>query len=77
MNKRELVDQVAKNIGLTQAEVTSVVNAIAETIQETLQAGGEVVLVGFGTFSVADRAARVGRNPATGEKIKIAASPGW
>ena len=49
-------------------------NAIVETIQENLQAGGEVVLVGFGTFSVADRAARVGRNPATGETIKIAAS---
>ena len=49
-------------------------NAIVETIQENLQAGGEVVMVGFGTFSVADRAARVGRNPATGEAIKISSS---
>ena len=74
MNKRELAAQIAKDIGLTQAEVARAVNAIVETIQENLQAGGEVVLVGFGTFSVADRAARVGWNPATGETIKIAAS---
>ena len=73
MNKRELAAQVAKGTGLTQAQTSSAVAAIVAARHTTVKAGGEVVLVGLGTFSVADRTARVGRNPATGEAIKIAA----
>lgn len=74
MNKAELVDQVAKKAELTKADAARAVEAIFGSIKGALKKGGEVRLVGFGTFSVAKRAATTGRNPRTGEKINIPAS---
>ncbi len=74
MNKAELVEHVAKKAELTKADAQRAVEAIFEGIKATLKKGGEVRLVGFGTFSVAKRAATTGRNPRTGEAIKIPAS---
>jgi DNA-binding protein HU-beta len=74
MNKAELVDVVAKKASMTKADAQRAVEACLEGIKATLKKGGEVRLVGFGTFSVAKRAATTGRNPRTGEKIKIPAS---
>ena len=79
MNKGELVDAVAGSTGLSRADAGKAVDATLDAIQNTLAAGGSVSLVGFGTFSVKARAARMGRNPRTGEAIHIAASnvPGF
>jgi DNA-binding protein HU-beta len=79
MNKGELVDAVAGSAGLSRADATKAVDAVLDSIQSTLAGGGSVSLVGFGTFSVKARAARMGRNPRTGEAIQIAASnvPGF
>lgn len=74
MNKSELIDHVAKNAELTKSKAQTAVEAIFDGIRSTLKSGGEVRLVGFGTFSVAQRAATTGRNPRTGEKINIPAS---
>ena len=74
MTKNEFVDQVASNSGLGKGEAGKAVDAVLETIQETLVRGGEINFTGFGKFSVADRSARQGVNPQTGEKIQIAAS---
>lgn len=73
-NKAELVDRVAKKTQLTKKDVSAVVDALFETIQEALQAGEKVQVIGFGNFEVRERAARQGRNPQTGETISIAAS---
>ena len=73
MTKAELVEQVAKKSGLTKMSATDAVNAITDTIQETLASGEFVQIVGFGTFNTAERAERQGRNPATGETITIPA----
>lgn len=72
MNKSELVDSIAQS-GLTKEQAAKAVNAFTESVQGALQRGDDVVLVGFGTFSVKERAARTGRNPKTGEEIQIAA----
>jgi DNA-binding protein HU-beta len=79
MNKGELVDAVASSSGLSRADAAKAVDATLDAITGTLAAGGSVSLVGFGTFSVKARAARMGRNPRTGEAIQIAASnvPGF
>ena len=79
MNKGELVDAVAGSSGLSRADAAKAVDATLDAIQGTLSSGGSVSLVGFGTFSVKARAARMGRNPRTGEAIHIAASnvPGF
>ena len=79
MNKGELVDAVAGRAGLSRADATKAVDALLDAVQDTLAGGGSVSLVGFGTFSVKARAARMGRNPRTGEAIHIAASnvPGF
>jgi DNA-binding protein HU-beta len=79
MNKGELVDAVAGRSGLSRADATKAVDGILDSIQGTLSDGGQVSLVGFGTFSVKARAARMGRNPRTGEAIHIKASnvPGF
>ena len=79
MNKGELVDAVAGSAGLSRADAAKAVDATLDAIQSTLANGGSVSLVGFGTFSVKARAARMGRNPRTGEAIHIAASnvPGF
>ena len=79
MNKGELIDAVASSAGLSRADATKAVDGVLDSIQGTLASGGSVSLVGFGTFSVKARAARMGRNPRTGEAIHIAASnvPGF
>jgi DNA-binding protein HU-beta len=74
MTKNEFVDQVASNSGLSKGEASKAVDAVLDTIQETLTRGGEINFTGFGKFSVADRSARQGVNPQTGDKIQIAAS---
>jgi len=74
LNKNELIAQVADSAGLTKADATKAVDAVFEGITNALSKGGDVRLVGFGTFSVSQRAASTGRNPRTGETIQIAAS---
>ena len=74
MNKAELTAAVAAKAGISQKDAKAAVNAFIDTVKETLAAGGNVQVIGFGTFEVAERAAREGLNPATGEKIQIAAS---
>ena len=73
MNKGDLVTKVAEGAGLSKAQAQTAVGTVLESISESLQAGEKVALVGFGTFSVAERAARQGRNPQTGATIQIAA----
>ena len=73
-NKAELVDRVAKKTQLTKKDVSVAVDALFETIQEALQAGEKVQVIGFGNFEVRERAARKGRNPQSGEEIQIEAS---
>ncbi len=79
MNKGDLIEAVAGRAGLSRADATKAVDAVLDSIQDTLAAGGSVSLVGFGTFTVKARAARAGRNPRTGETIQIPASnvPGF
>jgi len=74
LNKNDLVAAVAESAGLSKTDATGAVDAVFDSITGTLKSGGEVRLVGFGTFSVSDRAATTGRNPRTGETIQIAAS---
>ena len=74
MNKNELIGAVAESSGLSRSDATKAVESVFETISTTLSRGGEVRLVGFGTFSVARRKASTGRNPRTGAQMKIAAS---
>ena len=74
MNKTELIAAVAEKSGLTRKDSEKAVLAALETITETLKTGEKVQLVGFGTFEVSERAAREGRNPQSGEVMKIAAS---
>ena len=74
MNKLELVDHIATEAELTKVAAAAALEAMLEGIEKTLKKGEEVRLVGFGTFSVRERAAGKGRNPATGKEIKIAAS---
>jgi len=74
MNKNELVEAVASKIDGTKSESARAIDAIFETISDELTGGGEVRLVNFGTFLVANRKATTGRNPRTGEPIQIAAS---
>jgi DNA-binding protein HU-beta len=74
VNKNELVDAVATATELKKSEATKAVDSVFDAITAALKKGDDVRLVGFGTFSVASRAASEGRNPRTGEKIKIAAS---
>ena len=74
MNKLELVDHIATEADLTKVAAAAALDAMLGGIETTLKKGEEVRLVGFGTFSVRERAAGKGRNPATGKEIKIAAS---
>ena len=74
MNKNDLIAAVAGTAGLSKADAGSAVDATFDAITSALKSGDGVQLVGFGTFSVADRAARQGRNPSTGTTIQIAAS---
>jgi len=74
MNKSDLVDAIAESAGLSKADGGRALDAFVDTVTSALKSGDAVSLVGFGTFSVRDRAARTGRNPRTGETIQIAAS---
>lgn len=74
MNKTQLVSKVASVSGLTKTDAERAVEATFESISSTLKGGEEVRLVGFGTFAVINRAASMGRNPRTGEPLKIKAS---
>ena len=73
MNKTELIEKIAAGAGLTKADSKKALDATVAAIKGALKAGDKVQLVGFGTFSVAKKPARQGINPATKQKIKIAA----
>jgi len=74
MNLNDLKASVAEKAGLSKADAGSAVSAVLDTITEALNKGDKIALVGFGNFEVSERAAREGRNPATGATIQIAAS---
>jgi DNA-binding protein HU-beta len=74
MNKTELAQQVASQGGVDSGDARKAVDAVFEVIADQLASGQEIAIAGFGKFSVSDRAARQGVNPATGEKIQIKAS---
>jgi len=74
MNKSELVSAVANNSGLSKSDAEKAVDGVFDSISGALSSGGEVRVVGFGSFSVVDRKATTGRNPRTGEAIQIPAS---
>jgi DNA-binding protein HU-beta len=73
MNKAELVSKIAEDAGITKVQAGAALDSFMEGVTKTLKSGNKLILVGFGTFSVAKRAARNGRNPATGATIKIKA----
>ncbi|MGI6065105.1 MAG: HU family DNA-binding protein [Bacillota bacterium] len=79
MNKADLVNNVAEKAEITKKDAEKAVNAVFASISDALAVGDKVQLVGFGTFEVKERAARVGRNPQTGETIEISAAkvPGF
>ena len=74
MNKKELTEAIADNADITKAEASRALEATIKSITDALSGGESVVLIGFGTFDVRERAARTGRNPRTGETIQIKAS---
>ena len=73
MNKTELIEHIAHNADLSKAQAGRAVDCIVDAVRKQLKKGNSVQLVGFGTFSATKRAARNGRNPRTGEAVKIAA----
>ena len=73
MNKTELIDKIAAGAGISKADAKKAIDATTNALKEALVAGDKIQLVGFGTFSVSERPAREGINPATKEKIQIAA----
>ena len=79
MNKGQLVDKIAESADITKASAGRTLDSLMAAITSELADGGDVALVGFGTFKVSERAARKGRNPQTGAEIQIAASkaPGF
>ena len=74
MNKSELIEHIAMSSDISKAAAARALDAVTDGIKKTLKKGGTVAILGFGTFSVSKRAAREGRNPRTGEAIKIKAS---
>ena len=74
VNKTELIEEIAKSADITKASAARALDAVIEAVTKTLRNNDSVTLVGFGTFSVGERAARTGRNPRTKEAIKIAAA---
>ena len=74
MNKNELITAMASNANMTKVDTEKALKAFIDTVTEELKNGGKVQLVGFGSFEVAERAARKGRNPKTSEEIMIPAS---
>ncbi len=73
MNKAELVAKLSEDAGITKAQANAALDSFTQAVTKTLKGGGKVTLVGFGTFTVSKRAARTGRNPQSGEVIKIKA----
>lgn len=73
MNKAEMIDAIADDTGLSKSDATAAYDSFVERIKNRLSAGEQVTLVGFGTFRVSSRSARVGRNPVSGESIQIPA----
>ena len=73
MNKGELIDKIAKNAKISKVQAGNALNSAIDGVTASLKRGGKVTLVGFGTFSVSSRKARTGRNPQTGQPLKIAA----
>ena len=74
MNKAELIDAIASGADISKVKAGEVIDAFVSTVTSAIKNGDTVTLVGFGSFTTAERAARTGRNPATGEEIQIAAS---
>lgn len=74
MNKQDLIKSLSEKSGVSQKEAGAVLEAFIESVTETLKAKDKIVLTGFGIFEAAERAARTGRNPKTGEEIKIPAN---
>ncbi len=74
MNRKELIDVLAEKTDSSKADTERALGALLEVISDTLQKGDSISLVGFGSFEVRKRAARTGRNPKTGEELKIKAS---
>ncbi len=73
MNKADIVNKIAADAGLTKVQATAALDSFIEGVTRTVKSGDKLTLVGFGTFSVSKRAARKGRNPATGQTIRIKA----
>lgn len=73
MNKGELISKISEDTDITKTQVNAVLDSFVNTVTKTLLEGGKVTLVGFGTFSVSERIERNGRNPKTGETLKIKA----
>jgi len=73
MNKSDLIGQIAADAGITKAQAQSALNSFTSSTTGALKKGDKVILVGFGTFSISNRAARMGRNPQTGAEIQIKA----
>lgn len=73
MNKSELIEHIAKEADISKATAERALEVITEGVKRTLKKGGSVTLVGFGSFTVGKRAARIGRNPRTGAEVKIKA----
>ena len=74
MSKQDFVEKVANEAGLSKKDAGAAVDAVLKTIEDELKSGGEVTFTGFGKFHVAERGAREGRNPRTGESMQIAAT---
>lgn len=74
MNKADLIDAIASKAGVTKAVAAATTDAFLESVTETLADGGSVMLVGFGNFTVSERAERTGRNPQTGAEVQIPAA---
>ncbi|MBI6548773.1 DNA-binding protein HU-beta [Xenorhabdus sp. VLS] len=74
MNKSQLIDKIAADANISKAAAGRVVDTFISSVSDALKDGDDVALVGFGTFTVRERAARTGRNPQTGKEIKIAAA---
>lgn len=74
MNKSQLIEKIAAGADISKAAAGRALDSLIESVTDELKDGGQVALVGFGTFSVRDRAARTGRNPQTGATIEIAAA---
>ncbi|MFO7909545.1 DNA-binding protein HU-beta [Vreelandella aquamarina] len=74
MNKSELIEAIAASADISKAAATRALDAMVESVTESLKQGESVSLVGFGTFTIKERAARTGRNPQTGQPIEISAA---